>query len=239
MPAQPEIAIIGFGAFGQLAARHLRGQVRICTCDPTGGAPDLPQVDLTRAAAADIVVLAVPLSQFDPVLRAIARHLRPGAVVIDVASVKIRPAALMQAILPAHVQIIASHPLFGPESAGDGVRGHSIAWSPLRGTAHRRIAAFLRRQGLRVLRTTPEQHDRDMAVVQGLTHLIARSLREIGPLPARLTTASFQRLIEAASMVQSDSPELLQTILTENPHAGTVRQQFIAAVTRIGGDQVA
>lgn len=225
----PTLAVIGFGAFGQVIARHLRGHVRLLICDPVATPIDLPAVDLPVAAMADIVVLAVPLSQLPTVLQAIAPHLRPGATVIDVTSVKVRPAQLMQSILPAHVQIIASHPLFGPESARHGIAGHRIAWCPLRGTSNRRLAAFLRKQGLRVLITTPDQHDRDMAVVQGLTHLIARSLAALGPMPSRLTTTSFQRLIEAAQMVQSDTPELLQTILTENPHAEPVRRRFLSA----------
>lgn len=230
---KPRLAIIGFGAFGQLAARHLRDHAHLCICDPLSRADDLPQVDLAEAARCDIILLAVPLSRLEAVLHAIAPHLRPGAVVIDVASVKVRPAELMQAILPDHVQIIASHPLFGPESARDGIAGHRIAWCPLRGTGHRRLAAFLRRLGLRVLTTTPDQHDAEMAVVQGLTHLIARSLAALGPISTRLSTASFQRLTEAAAMVGADSPELLRTILTENPHAEPVRRRFLSAAASL------
>lgn len=230
---KPRLAIIGFGAFGQLAARHLRDHAQVSICDPLTRANDLPQVDLAEAARCDIVLLAVPLSRLEAVLQAIAPHLRPGATVVDVASVKLRPAALMQTILPDHVQIIASHPLFGPESARDGLRGHRIAWCPLRGTAHRRLAAFLRWLGLTVLPTTPDQHDAEMAVVQGLTHLIARSLAALGPMPTLLTTASFQRLTEAAAMVQADSPELLRTILTENPHAEPARRRFLDAAAAL------
>ncbi|MFV0384377.1 prephenate dehydrogenase/arogenate dehydrogenase family protein [Paracoccus sp. (in: a-proteobacteria)] len=231
----PSLAIVGFGAFGQLIARHLRDHLPVCICDPVNRVNDLPQVDLPAAARCDIVVLAVPLSQMPDVLRAIAPHLRPGALVIDVASVKIRPAQLMQEILPDHARIVASHPLFGPQSAAGGLRGHRIAWCPLRGRGLGRVAAFLRSLGLKVVATTPEQHDRDMALVQGLTHLIARSLDQMGPMPQGLTTASFRRLIEAAAMVQADSPELLRTILTENPHAEPVRRCFLSAAARIAG----
>ncbi|VDS07675.1 T-protein [Paracoccus haematequi] len=234
MSFRPEtLSIIGLGAFGQLAARHLRPHLALTVCDPQVRANDLPQVDLAQAALADIVVLAVPLSRMAGVLRAIAPHLRPGAVVIDVASVKVAPARLMLDLLPPHVQVIASHPLFGPASAAEGLAGHRIAWCPLRGGAHRRIAAFLRAQGLEVIPTTPDQHDRDMAVVQGLTHLIARSLSRLGPLPQRMATRSFQKLAEAAAMVQDDSPELLTTILRDNPHAEGVRSRFLAEAAGI------
>ncbi|AUH64668.1 prephenate dehydrogenase [Paracoccus zhejiangensis] len=232
---KPRLAIIGFGAFGQLAARHLRDHARICVSDPVSRADDLPQVGLAEAARADVILLAVPLSCLEQVLTEIAPHLRPGAVVIDVTSVKLRPAELMQALLPDHVGIIATHPLFGPESARDGIAGHRLAWCPLRGGEHRRLAAFLRWLGLKVLTTTPDQHDAEMAMVQGLTHLISRSLGALGPMPTRLATASFQHLIEAARMVQADSPELLRTILCENPHAEPVRRRFLDAAAAVTG----
>ena len=236
MPRPRTLSIIGFGAFGQLIARHLRPHLVLSVCDPCVRFNDLPQADPAQAARADIVILAVPLSQMEGVLRAIAPHLRPGAVVIDVASVKVEPARLMLDLLPDHVQIIASHPLFGPASAAEGVAGHRIAWCPLRGRGHRRLAAFLRRQGLEVIPTTPDQHDRDMAVIQGLTHLIARSLSRLGPLPQRMATRSFQKLAEAAAMVQDDSPELLATILRANPHAEGVRARFLTEAAGIAAE---
>ncbi|WP_295043603.1 prephenate dehydrogenase [uncultured Paracoccus sp.] len=234
MPSRPEtLSIIGFGAFGQLIARHLRPHLALSVCDPQTRANDLPPLEPAQAAIADIVVLAVPLSRMAGVLRAIAPHLRPGAVVIDVASVKVEPARLMLDLLPPHVEIVASHPLFGPASAADGLAGHRIAWCPLRGGRHRLLAAALRSQGLEVIATTPDQHDRDMAVVQGLTHLIARSLSRLGPLPQRMATRSFAMLVQAAAMVQDDSPELLATILRDNPHAEAVRSRFLAEAAGI------
>lgn len=187
------VSIIGFGAFGRLAARHLRGHARLCVCDPRRRAPDLPQVELPEAAGCDVVIVAVPLSRMEAVLRALAPHLRPGAIVVDVASVKIEPARLMLRLLPDHVEILATHPLLGPESARNGVAGHRIAWCPLRGRGHLRLAWLLRRLGLRVIATTPDAHDREMAVVQGLTHLIARGLADLGgaqpPGDRKLSTA--------------------------------------------------
>lgn len=230
------LSIIGFGAFGQLIARHLRPHLALSVCDPCVRPNDLPQVDPAQAARADIVVLAVPLPQLEAVLRAIAPHLRPGSTVIDVSSVKVEPARLMLDLLPDHVGIVASHPLFGPASAAGGIAGHRIAWCPLRGRGDRRLAAFLKARGLQVIPTTPDQHDRDMAVVQGLTHLIARSLSRLGPLPRDMATRSFAMLAEAAAMVQDDSPELLATILKANPHAASVRQRFLAEAAGIADE---
>lgn len=230
----PKLAIVGFGAFGQLIARHLRHYLPLVVCDPLNRPNDLRQVDLAGAAESDIVVLAVPLPQLERVLHELAPRLRPGTIVIDVASVKVAPARVMQDILPQHVQIIASHPLFGPESARNGIEGHRIAWCPLRGEGHRRVAALLRHLGLKLIATTPDRHDRDMAVVQGLTHLIARALDQMGAAQTALTTQSYLCLSEAVAMVRGDSPELLNTILTANPYAEAARQKFLSAAQDIG-----
>ncbi len=132
-------------------------------------------------------------------------------------------------LLPEHVEILGSHPLFGPQSAKSGLRGRKIALCPVRGTSFRRIAAFLRaRFGLDVIVTTPEAHDREAAVAQGITHLVARVLTRMEPLPERLTTRSFDLLVEAAAMVRNDAPSVYHAIERENPFAAEVRSRFFA-----------
>ncbi len=73
---------------------------------------------------------------------------------------------------------------------------------------------------------TPEDHDQEAAVVQGLMHLIAKVLIGMGPLPTRMTTKSFDLLSEAISMVQYDAPEVFEAIEKANPYAGAVRRRF-------------
>ena len=129
--------------------------------------------------------------------------------------------------LPNHVDIVATHPLFGPQSATTGIKGLKIAVCPLQGRRHARLAAFLRKAlGLTVIMTTPEDHDQEAAVVQGLTHLIAKVLLRMGPLPTRMTTKSFDLLSEAISMVQHDAPEVFEAIEKANPYSETVRRRF-------------
>jgi prephenate dehydrogenase len=129
--------------------------------------------------------------------------------------------------LPRHVDIIATHPLFGPQSARDGIVGLKIAVCPIRGDKGPRVAAFLRSVlGLDVIVTTPEAHDRDAAMVQGLTHLIAKVLVQMEPLPTRLTTRSFDLLLEAVGMVRHDAPEVFHAIERTNPYSREVRRRF-------------
>jgi prephenate dehydrogenase len=229
----PTIGIIGFGAFGQLMARHLRAWFSLCAFDPARRAQcsdhehGVPFGELAFVASRRIVILAMPVDQLGEVVAAIRPHLRPGALVVDVCSVKVKPARIMADGLPAYVEIVGTHPLFGPQSARNGIAGLKIAVCPIRGKAVWRVAAFLRGAlGLRVLLTSPREHDREAATVQGLTHLIAQVLMRMEPLPTRMTTASFDMLMRAVDMVRYDAPALFLAIEKANPYAAAVREEF-------------
>lgn len=231
--ARPSISIglIGFGAFGRLIAAHLGPLFPIFAFDPAACEPakGVTLTDVATAAACDLVILAMPVPQLGAAIAAIKPHLRPGAVVLDVCSVKVLPAQLMRAELPETVEIIGTHPMFGPQSARGGVKGLKIVICPIRGPRARMLAAFLRKTfGLQAIIATPEQHDRDAAMVQGLTHLIAKVLVEMEPLPRHMTTASFDLLMRAVDMVRYDAPEVFYAIERLNPFAPDVRRSFFA-----------
>jgi prephenate dehydrogenase len=230
---RPSLGIIGFGAFGRLMAAHLCPYFQIQAYDPAvppGSCAELAGVGmggLAEAAGCAVVVLATPVAVLDTVIGAIRPHLRPGALVLDVGSVKVGPARTMRALLPETVDIVATHPLFGPESARDGIRGLKIALCPIRGDRAPRLAAFLRQAlGLSVIVATPEDHDREAAMAQGLTHLIAKVLARMEPLPTRMTTRSFDLLMRAVDMVRHDAPEVFEAIERANPFAPQVRRRF-------------
>ncbi|MGU9980567.1 prephenate dehydrogenase/arogenate dehydrogenase family protein [Phreatobacter sp. HK31-P] len=230
LPLRPRLGIFGFGAFGRFMAGHLRRHFDVLAYDPMAG----PSIDgvrpasLAAVAGCPILVFAVPVAGLGEALEAARPHIRPGALVLDVGSVKVLPATLMRATLPDGVRIVATHPLFGPESGRDGIAGLKIAICPVRGGGERRVAAFLRRAfGLRAFVSSPEEHDREAAIAQGLTHLIARALTGLEPLPTRITTRSFDLLMEAVGMVRNDAPGVLQAIEQLNPYAAEIRRRFL------------
>ncbi len=237
---RPRLGLIGYGAFGRLTARHLSAWFDILAHDPAAidGDGVAALVSLEEAAACPIVVLAVPVEALEVTLDAIWPHLAADALVIDVGSVKVKPARLMVERLPEGVRVVGTHPLFGPQSAKDGVAGLRIAVCEIRGTKDaRRVAAFCRHAlKLKVFQVSPEDHDREAATVQGLTHLIARVLLAMEPLPTRMTTASFERLMQAVDMVRHDSPAVFRAIERDNPFAAEVRERFFALAEAARGE---
>ena len=241
--ARSTVGIIGFGAFGQLIAHHIQPYFRLYAHDPAPGLQPIAErfgvalTSLETAASCPVVVLATPVGRLQEIVDAVAPHIRPGSLVLDVGSVKMGPAEIMQRGLPQHAEIVATHPLFGPQSARHGIAGLKIAVCPIRGRRCFRLAAFLRHQlGLNVIMTTPEDHDREAATVQGLTHLIAKVLVQMEPLPKRMTTKSFDLLLEAVSMVRHDAPEIFEAIERANPYSPGVRRRFFELASAMNAE---
>lgn len=219
------VGLFGFGGFGQLIAEHVSPHAELKIHDPYTSV--LGGVSLAEAAQCDVIILAVPVSEIRVICQDIADFVNPGALVVDVGSVKLAPIADMVECLPEHVQIVGTHPLFGPQSAKTGLAGHKLSLCPVRGDAWRSIRVFLKRTlGLEVITCRPEDHDREAAMVQGLTHLIAKVMTDMGPLPTRMTTKSFEMISKAVDMVKDDPPSVLNAIESANPFAAEVRETF-------------
>ena len=93
----PDLGLVGFGAFGRLMARHLHKHFAIYAYDPGHPEParGVTFADIATVARCPIVVLAMPVDRIADAIEAIRPHLRPGTLVMDVGSVKVRPTETM------------------------------------------------------------------------------------------------------------------------------------------------
>ena len=234
-----EIGIIGFGQFGQFTARHLARFFDVTACDTSDRSREAAEIgveyaDFATVAKKQTVIFAVPLGAFSDVLQRAAPLLKPNVVCLDVCSVKMKPIELMTEILPLSVEIIGTHPLFGPQSGREGIAGMRVAYCPVRTTRAEKIEKFLREKlQLKVLLRTPEEHDREMAHVQALTHFVARALDELHVAESALATVSYEELMRAARLVSEDSWELFQTIQQGNPFAADKRKTFVSKLVEL------
>ncbi len=244
--ARPSIAIFGLGAFGRLAASHLAPHADLVVHDPrfpagtdaTGIAGEGTRlVGFDEAAIADWIILATPVQAMREVLARLAGRVRPGAVVADVGSVKIRPVEWMLETLPPHAQVLGTHPMFGPETAREkgGIAGEPVALCRARieDDAYVRARTFLAETlSLRVIELTPDEHDRQAALIQGITHLIGHAAAEMGLPDLPTATLAYRRLLQMKQNTERDSPALFDAIQRLNPYAGEVRRDFLDALIR-------
>ncbi len=237
------LGLLGAGAFGRFMMAHLAPHFSIQVHDPHTDLTDLKNrfgaepASLEDCVQSDIVILAVPVQAIEETAAAIAPLLRLGTLVLDVASVKVKPTQALARILPDHVDCVGTHPLFGPQSAKAGIEGHKISLCPVRGNRLPGVAAFCRDTlGLTVIETTPERHDRELAYVQGLTHLIGKTILTMDLGHFDQTTISYDLLREAVGFIQHDSAALFRAIELENPFAADARQAFFDAVRAVEKD---
>jgi prephenate dehydrogenase len=235
---RPEFAVVGFGRFGRLVAAYLRPYGETVVCDSRdvraeAAALGLDSVSHRSAARARHVILAPPIGQLRDSLRSLAPHLRPRTVVMDTCSVKVETAEILLEEVPPGIDCMATHPLFGPDSAADGLAGHSIVICPLRGGRPRVARRFLEGLGLETLVMTPDEHDRGIAETQALVMWIGRALERIGASPRPLATTGYTRLLEILRYVTGDSHQLFIDIERRNPHAATARRRFLEALLEV------
>ncbi|MFA5041751.1 MAG: prephenate dehydrogenase [Bdellovibrionales bacterium] len=228
--------LIGVGSFGGFAAQHLAKHFDLVLHDPVANVSSLARRlkarkgDLKAAASCDIVMLAVPVQKMRNVLVEISPYLKKNALVIDVASVKIKPCAAMKKLLPKSVSIVGTHPLFGPQSGKAGIKGLNIAVCDVRGGQGSCVARFcVAKLGLRVTQVTPEEHDREAAYVQGLTHMLAKIVLSLNLPEMRFPTYTYELMQQMVEMVRYDSDDLFHAIERENPFSKEAKRAFFAA----------
>jgi prephenate dehydrogenase len=232
------LGIIGAGAFGAFMARHLKPYFDIVLHDKRNVAHLAKKLrvktgNLQKIAACKIIVLAVPVQQMHTILSELAPLVRLGTLIVDVASVKMKPVALMKKILPQHAAIVATHPLFGPQSGKYGIKGLNIAVCDIRGGRGACVRRFCKKLGLSVHATTPRAHDRELAYVQGLTHLLAKVMVYLDLPKFRFTTRTYELIDQAVAFIRHDSDELFRAIERENPFTGKAKRAFFAAARRL------
>lgn len=240
-----KMAVIGVGAFGEFMIPQMLAYFDVAVHEPirdiSGLASryDVEQVSFEAAADADVIVLAPPVQEIESVATRLAPLLAPDTLVLDVCSVKVQPLEILAAVLPAHSAIVGTHPLFGPQSGRNGIAGLNIAVCEVRGGKGGCVAAFLRDElKLNAIETTAEAHDREMAYVQGITHLLSKIVVEMNVPALSMTTPTFEHLRDMVETVRYDSELLFRAIENRNPFVEDVKRRFFESAglieTRLG-----
>jgi prephenate dehydrogenase len=231
-------AIIGFGRFGQLLADLMKDVFEISVVEPdmTKGelatARGFKLMPLSSLGDADFVFLAVPISAVEGIIKDIAPLVAEHQTVVDGCSVKVYPANLMKKHLQ-HCQTIASHPLFGPDSAGKGLHGLKMVLCRLNVSDENfdLWRDFWVSKELEVIESTPEEHDKDSVYSQAFTYSIARIILAMKIPDLRFTTRSFNAIKEVAALSANDSDELFHDMLHYNPYFPEMKVRLEKAIS--------
>lgn len=230
-----KLAIVGFGRFGQLWANSLLPFGDVSVYDQNvihlPAESRIKIITLSDLASADVVFVVAPISAFEACCLAIQKVLNPTTLVVDCCSVKMFPVEVMRRVFSATQPLLATHPLFGPVAVkkSGGLVGHKIVVCPLQqaGNKQNQVQEIFKQMGLKILITTPEEHDHQMANSQGLVHFIGRGLTALDLHPQELATPDFQALLNINNMVANNTWQLFLDMHQYNPYVKAIRQKFI------------
>jgi len=240
-PRFERIAVLGLGLLGGSLAwaarnRGLAGEVVGCGRRSAPlerararGLVDRATLDPAEAVVgADLVVLATPVGDMGPILRRAAPGLRADALVTDVGSVKAVLAETLPGLLPPGTVYVGSHPMAGSHEKGseharpDLFEGSVCLVTPgseAPPLAVARIEGFWRRLGAQVLRRDPALHDREVAWMSHLPHVLAFAfVRALGEAPAGARAVAGPGFRDFTRIARSDA-ELWADILAANAKA--------------------
>lgn len=193
-----KIALIGLGLIGSSLchairrsglAGHIAGHAKSAATREVAARLKLCDSLHESAAAAvkeaDLVILCVPVGACGSIAAAIGSHLKPGAILTDVGSVK---GAVMRDVaphLPAHVHFIPGHPIAGTEQSGPESGFAELfdnRWcilTPPEGAdagAVQALEDFWKAVGSKVEIMDAAHHDLVLAITSHLPHLIAYNI---------------------------------------------------------------
>ncbi len=237
-----QVGIIGFGRFGKLVARILESRfagVHILVFarrrKKLGISGSIEFTHLDKICNCDVIIPCVPISAFEEVIKSICRRIKSGALLIDVCSVKVYPVEVMRKYIPANVEILATHPTFGPDSTKGGLKGLTIVVHKVRISSARlaKVKQSCQDIGLEVIEMSPQEHDKLMAFSLAYTHLIGRIGERLCIKGTIINTRGFAQLLKVQGYVVNDAFKLFKDVQNYNPYAKEMRAQFRQALNKI------
>jgi len=223
------IGVYGLGRFGKFWAALLSqkiGPILVSSRSPKKDLPDgVRWVGLEELLQVDTLFLCVSISSFHEVIASIAPRLKQGMVLFDTCSVKVYPGEVMEKEVPEGVHIIATHPMFGPDSGKNGVAGLPMVMHPVRCTdaEFSRWTKFFRSYDMDVIKMSPSAHDQQAAYTQGVTHFVGRVLQGMDLKENRIGTLGYHKLLDIVEQTCNDPIQLFHDLQRYNPYTRDMR----------------
>ena len=236
------ICLIGYGRFGEFFCKEVlpNKNLSVYTRHPEGKQfpPEITVYDnLQRAVKnADIIIPAVPIGKFKEVIIGIAGYLKASAIFMDVCSVKNYPVEIMKTYLPPAVQIIASHPLFGPkyfEKKSTLAGSRMVMWNiSADKNIYSDLVQFFRSLSIEIIEINEQEHDKLTAQSQFFTHLVRYFAQEQGLHKTKIDTTAADLLFDSFKCIGTND-QLLKDMIKYNPFCREVLNSSIKTLTEL------
>ena len=184
---------------------------------------------------ADYVVLCTPTRRTPEIIRLIAKEMKRGTYLIEISSEKSKTVSALSKI-PAKINPICIHPMFGP--GVKSIKGKNIISVPIKDAKKELTVAKSLFPGANFVTIDAVEHDKKIAVILGLTHLLNLCFANIISkddkitLTEKMSGTTFRAQKLLAESIMTESPELIETIIA-NPEIRKVAEEFWKDVGRL------
>jgi prephenate dehydrogenase len=234
----------GTRGLGKWLAEHLKSNfnIRITSRDASTGKPVAEEIgvgysdnNIEAIRDADIVVFSVPIEYMVDTIKEVAPHAPEGSLLMDVASVKTEPADALEKYAPENAEILPCHPMFGPRVPT--LKRQIIVLTPIDNRSDKwlpRVKDFLDKSECEVVLTTPNEHDKYMSIVQGLTHFsyisLASTIRKLNinvKKSRNFSSPVYTIMLDMVSRIVYQNPYLYYSIQKNNLETSNAREALI------------
>jgi prephenate dehydrogenase len=232
------VGVYGLGRFGSFWAKCLAEHHEVLgySRNPERTVPSrVRRVNEDEILTCEALFLCVSISAMEEVVGSIGDRVENGTVVLDTCSVKVHPVDVMRRSLSQGVEIIGTHPMFGPDSGKNGVTGLPLVFCPVR--ARPEVCEYWRdqftRMGLCVHELSAENHDREAAFTQGITHFMGRVLDDLDLGPSPIGTKGYEKLLEIIEQTCNDPYQLFVDLQRYNPFTEEMRERLTGSLQKM------
>ena len=215
------VGVIGLGRFGKVLVNILQKGYTISAYDIHDKAPmsNVSFCTLDKVLEERVIFIAVPIRGFDSLIKEISTKLKPGTTLIDVCSVKSYPVDIMLKYINTKIGIIATHPMFGPDSFSTNTKLKMMMYN-VRDIGNQFLiwSDYFSNQGIEIIEMSPDEHDRLAARSQGITHFLGRMLKQFGIQKTQIDTQGFKDLLDLVDQTCNDTWDLYTDLQLYNPH---------------------
>ena len=135
-----KIGVYGLGRFGSFWAESLSGTGNEVVAysrskhTPPKGVRMATEEEVLNA---DLLFFSVAISSFEDVLKTVGKKIGKNTIAMDTCSVKKYPMEWMNKNIPDDIYTIGTHPMFGPDSGKNGLKGLPVVMCPMKEKAER------------------------------------------------------------------------------------------------------
>jgi len=235
------VSVFGYGRFGRLWADILAEDFKVKVYSRRGLKPEevSKNVEITSLEDlfdTDAVFYCVAISAFEETLKISKQYLADKKITIfDTCSVKVFPVKWMKENLPENNKIIATHPMFGPDSYYSAKDNLPIVMCNV--NAQDKVfdwwCKYFSTKKMRTEIMSPEQHDKIVAYSQGITHYVGRVLADLKLKETPISTLGYKKLLEIIEQTCNDSWQLFIDLQRFNPYTKQMRYDLHESLEKV------